>query len=81
MKDGLAEIPIEERDSSEVRYITGITKEEKTETVRICPDATSARNWGFDVTPAKYITGLISERGICEASENGIRSLYPENQL
>jgi len=78
MKDGLEEIPIEERDSSEVRYIAGKTKEGKIETVQICPDATSARNWGFDVTPARYITGLISERGICEASEKGILSLYPE---
>lgn len=80
MKDGVKEIPIEERDSAEVRYITGKTKEGKIETVQICPDATGARNWGFDVTPARYITGLISERGICEASENGIQSLYPEAQ-
>jgi len=79
MRDGLKEIPIEERDASEVRYIAGKTKEGKIETVQICPDATGARNWGFDVTPARYITGLISERGICEASEEGIRSLYPEH--
>jgi len=78
MNDGLEEIPIEERDASEVRYIAGKTKEGKIETVQICPDATSARNWGFDVTPARYITGLISERGICEASEKGILSLFPE---
>jgi methylthioribose-1-phosphate isomerase len=78
MKDGLEEIPIEERDSSEVRYITGKTKEGKIETVQICPDATGARNWGFDVTPARYITALISERGICDASEKGIFSLFPE---
>jgi len=78
MKDGLAEIPIEERDSSEVRHITGKNSEGKIETVQICPDATPARNWGFDVTPAKYISGLISERGICEASEKGILSLFPE---
>ena len=78
MKDGVKEIPIEERDASEVRYITGITKEGKTETVQICPDATKARNWGFDVTPAKLITGLISERGTCEANEKGILYLYPE---
>jgi methylthioribose-1-phosphate isomerase len=78
MEDGLKEIPIEERDSSEVRYIAGKTKEGNIETVQICPDATNARNWGFDVTPARLITGLISERGICEASEAGIRSLYPD---
>jgi len=78
MKDGVKEIPIEERDSSEIMYITGVTKEGRTETVRICPEATNARNWGFDVTPAKLITGLISERGACEASEKGISYLYPE---
>jgi methylthioribose-1-phosphate isomerase len=78
MGDGLKEIPIEERDASEVRYISGKTKGGAIETVQICPDSTSARNWGFDVTPARYITGIISERGICEASEQGIRGLYPE---
>ncbi|GHV87200.1 methylthioribose-1-phosphate isomerase [Spirochaetia bacterium] len=77
MRDGLKEIPIEERDTAEVRYINGKTKSGVIETVQICPDSTSARNWGFDVTPARYITGLISERGICEASEQGILGLYP----
>jgi methylthioribose-1-phosphate isomerase len=47
--------------------------------VQICPDATPARNWGFDVTPARYITGFISERGVCAASEAGILSLYEEH--
>ncbi|GHV03255.1 methylthioribose-1-phosphate isomerase [Spirochaetia bacterium] len=77
MRDGLKEIPIEERDAAEVRYISGKTKSGAIETVQICPDSTSARNWGFDVTPARYITGLISEQGICEASEQGILGLYP----
>jgi len=78
MRDGIEEIPIEERDASEVKYITGKTKDGKIETVQICPDATGSRNWGFDVTPAGYITGLICERGICEASEKEILSLFPE---
>ncbi|MCL2265412.1 MAG: S-methyl-5-thioribose-1-phosphate isomerase [Treponema sp.] len=78
MKDGVKEIPIEERDSSEVRFFTGITKEGKIDTVQICPDETPARNWGFDVTPAKLITGLISERGVCGATEKDILTLYPE---
>jgi methylthioribose-1-phosphate isomerase len=77
MSDGLKEIPIEERDPSEQRFVSGKTAEGKLETVQICPDESPARNWGFDVTPARYITGLISERGICEASEAGIRALYP----
>jgi methylthioribose-1-phosphate isomerase len=80
MRDGLKEIPIEERDASEVRYISGKTKDGALETVQICPDSTPARNWGFDVTPARYITALISERGICEASEQGILGLYPEHK-
>ena len=81
MKDGVKEIPIEERDASEVRFISGKNKDGKIETVQICPDATPARNWGFDVTPAKFISGLISERGVCDASEIGILSLYPEASL
>jgi methylthioribose-1-phosphate isomerase len=76
MLDGIKEIPIEERDSYEVRCITGKTKKGSIETVQICPDATNARNWGFDVTPAQYITGLITERGICRADEADILALY-----
>jgi methylthioribose-1-phosphate isomerase len=76
MSDGLREIPIEERDPSELRFVSGKTAAGTVETVQICPDETPARNWGFDVTPARYITALITERGICEASEEGILSLY-----
>jgi methylthioribose-1-phosphate isomerase len=79
MRDGLKEIPIEERDASEVRLIYGKTVNGLLETLQICPDATPARNWGFDVTPNRYITGLITERGICPASEQGILSLYKEH--
>ena len=78
MLDGVKEIPIEERDPAEVRYITGKTEKGIIETVQICPETTTARNWGFDVTPAQYITGLVTERGICTASEKGIGELYPE---
>jgi methylthioribose-1-phosphate isomerase len=77
MRDGVKEIPIEERDASEVRLMSGKTADNTLVTVQICPDATPARNWGFDVTPARYITGLISERGVCAASEQDILSLYP----
>ena len=76
MKDGLKEIPIEERDSYEVRYISGKTADGNIETVQICPDFTQARNWGFDVTPSRYITGLICEHGICQANEENILSLF-----
>jgi len=78
MRDGLKEIPIEERDSSEVRFIAGKTTDGTIETVQVCPDTTTARNWGFDVTPARYISGLITERGICRADEQDILALYPE---
>jgi methylthioribose-1-phosphate isomerase len=79
MLDGVKEIPIEERDSQEVKFITGKAADGSIKTVLICLDATAARNWGFDVTPARFITGLITERGICGASEKAILSLYPEH--
>jgi methylthioribose-1-phosphate isomerase len=78
MEDGLGEIPIEERDAAELRYVRGKTAAGEIEEVQICPDGSPARNWGFDVTPARCITALITERGICGASPEGIRSLYPE---
>ncbi len=78
MTDGVAEIPVEERGADEVRFVTGKTAAGRIETVQICPDATPARNWGFDVTPARLITGLVCERGVCEASAAGIARLFPE---
>ncbi len=80
LTDGIANIPIEERDASEVRFISGKTRDGRIETVQLCPDATPARNWGFDVTPARLITKLICERGICDASEAGILGLFPEKR-
>lgn len=78
MRDGVVEIPIEERDSSEVRYMTGKLEDGSIATVQICPDTTPARNWGFDVTPARLIRGLIHERGISSATEESIASHFPE---
>jgi len=75
--NGCRDIPIEKRDENEVKYIQGKVDGE-IKSVLICPETTPALNYGFDVTPAKYITGLITERGICEASEKGIRALFPE---
>jgi len=75
--DGVKDIPIETRDENEVKYIQGKVDGE-IKSVLICPEDTPALNYGFDVTPAKYVTGLITERGICEASEKGIKSLFPE---
>ena len=75
--NGVRDIPIETRSENEVKYMQGLVDGEL-KSVLICPEGTPALNYGFDVTPAKYVTGLITERGICEASEAGIRSLFPE---
>lgn len=78
MTDGLRQIPVEERDEAEVRYVTGQTAEGAITEVLVCPETTRAVNHGFDVTPARLVSGLICERGICDATEAGIRSLFPE---
>lgn len=76
-RDGVAEIPIEERDPEEVSHIYGISKG-KPVRVRTTAHDTPISNYAFDVTPARLVTGLITERGICEASEEGLLSLFPE---
>lgn len=78
LTDGVANIPIEERGAEEVRWMIGKTTSGLLESVQICPDATPARNWGFDVTPARLVTQLICERGLCDASEAGLGTLFPE---
>lgn len=77
MQDGLREIPIEERGGDEVKCADGWMDGRQAE-VRLAPDKSPAANYAFDVTPAHLVTGLISERGVCPASRNGIASLYPE---
>jgi len=69
-------IPIEERDPNELSYVEGLNKENKLQKVLIYPQKSKSLNLAFDVTPAKYITGLITERGICEASEKGLKELF-----
>ena len=78
IEDGLAEIPIEERDGREVSEITGRTAAGRLETVRVTPEDSPVANHAFDVTPARLVTGLITERGVCPASREGLLSLYPE---
>jgi len=75
--DGIKEIPVEERDPSELTDIQGINNG-KIISVRLCPDYTKAVNFGFDITPARLISGLITERGICSASENGIKNMFKD---
>ena len=76
--DGLAEIPIEERDSAEVSVIAGRTDDGAVASVRVVPIGSPAANPAFDVTPARLVSGLITERGRCAASSEGLRSLFPE---
>lgn len=75
--DGKIEIAIEERDPEEVRSVTGYS-DGSVRKVRICPDDAAAGNWGFDITPARLITGLITEKGICKAEEQSIKELFSE---
>lgn len=76
--DGLAEIPIEERSGDEVSLVWGRTSDGKIAQVRVSPDATPAANPAFDVTPARLVTGLITERGVAKASREGLREMFPE---
>tara|TARA_B100001093_G_scaffold462059_1_gene477017 strand:+ start:2997 stop:4133 length:1137 start_codon:yes stop_codon:yes gene_type:complete len=76
--DGVKGIPIEKRQSEEVAWISGKTESGKIERVCIVPEGTPVENYAFDVTPAKFITGLITERGITEASYAGLTALFPE---
>ena len=77
IKDGVKDIPIEERDPNEIRYVYGLDKDGIT-SVMICPQTSPAANFAFDVTPAKYVAGFITERGICKATEEDIRRLFPD---
>ncbi|MEM7102196.1 MAG: S-methyl-5-thioribose-1-phosphate isomerase [Bacteroidota bacterium] len=75
IKDGLTGIPVEERGQNEVLFVKGWS-EGKLREVRITPPSSTAVNYGFDVTPARLVTKLITERGICDASEAGIKALF-----
>ena len=76
--DGLTEIEIEERDASEVTTLSGRGLDGKVTTIRIAPSGSPAANPAFDVTPARLVTGIITERGRCAASAPGLESLFPE---
>ena len=78
ISDGLTEIPIEERDGSEVTHVQGRGPDGSILSVQISPDGTPARNPAFDVTPAELVSGLITERGIAQASKEGLAALFPE---
>jgi methylthioribose-1-phosphate isomerase len=80
VRDGLAEIPIEERSGDEVTRVWGRLEDGSLGWVRICPEATRGGNPAFDVTPARLVTALVTERGLCAASAEGLASLFPERR-
>ena len=75
-----ADIPIEERDPAEVTTVTGRDRHGESVAVTVTPAGSPAANYGFDVTPARLVTGLITERGVCAASAEGLLGLYPERR-
>ena len=90
IRDGIESIPIEERHEDEIRYVSGVgtTADPKVDDtgaketrVRICPENTRAINYGFDVTPARLITGLITELGVCRATESEIATLLSRRRM
>jgi len=70
------DIPIEERDPEELSHVEGLDKDQRIQKVLIYPQKSKSLNLAFDVTPAKYITGLITEKGVCKASEKGLKELF-----
>lgn len=78
ISDGLRDIPIEERDPAEVTHVSGLDGDE-VRIVQTVAGQSPAANYAFDVTPAKLVTGLITERGVCDASEAGLVGLFPEH--
>ena len=77
ISDGVKEIVVEERDPEEVTHITGFA-DGRIQSVRICPEDTVAANYGFDITPARLVTGLITERGVCMATEKDIKEMFSD---
>lgn len=79
ISDGVRDIPIEERDAAEVTHISGKTSAGEVVSVQLTPDGSTAGNYAFDVTPSRLVTGLITERGVCPASPEGLAGLFPEH--
>ena len=78
VEDGITGIPIEERDAAEVTVMSGRGMDGMLSDVLLTPETSPAANYAFDVTPRHLVTGLITERGLCEASEDGLKFLFPE---
>ncbi|NJL94000.1 MAG: S-methyl-5-thioribose-1-phosphate isomerase [Anaerolineae bacterium] len=80
LREGVRDIPIEQRNTQEVTHMSGRTGAGKIETILLTPEQSPAANYAFDVTPARLITGLVTERGICTADEAAILDLFPEKR-
>jgi methylthioribose-1-phosphate isomerase len=80
VRDGLAEITIEERSPQELTHATGRSADGAMVSVQLSAPGSPAANPAFDITPSRLVTGLITERGICPASEDGLLQLYPERK-
>ncbi|MCB1534084.1 MAG: S-methyl-5-thioribose-1-phosphate isomerase [Rhodoblastus sp.] len=78
ISDGVSDIPIEQRSAREVTHISGRAADGAIVEVQLTPDGSAARNDAFDVTPARLVTGIITERGVCAATAGGLRALYPD---
>ena len=78
VSDGVAEIPIEQRAADEVACISGKTRDGRIETVQLVPDGSPVANYAFDVTPARLVTGLITERGVLKAGRTALAAAFPE---
>jgi len=76
LESGVNKINIEERDNKEVTHVSGLNSSGALTTVKIVADMVSSHNPGFDVTPARLVTRLITDKGVCEASSEGIKSLF-----
>jgi methylthioribose-1-phosphate isomerase len=76
--DGVSEIPIEQRGPEEVATMSGRTADGRIETVTIVPDGSAVANYAFDVTPARLVTGLVSERGVLAADRAALAAAFPE---
>ncbi|MET0404686.1 MAG: S-methyl-5-thioribose-1-phosphate isomerase [Cystobacter sp.] len=80
LEDGVRDIPIEQRDGRELTEVSGRLASGEVVTVRVTPEGSAVANYGFDVTPARLVTALITERGVCPASREGLLSLFPERR-
>jgi methylthioribose-1-phosphate isomerase len=78
IEDGVRDIPIEKRDATEVSHIAGRAQAGEIVAVDLLPEGSAVANYAFDVTPARLVTGLITERGVCAASAAGLHGLFPE---